>query len=693
MKKLILIISLIICVLFRVNAQETEFTYVKAKTFHARDSIGIYNIWLDSADWRKLQNIDDSIAVIINDSLAYYLNLNDSTILYVTPKQLADTAAAIRAIISEIIPVTIKKAKALIFFDDNALNFDTDSTNLSYDSSTNTLHAKNIEGVKINIDTLNADVIQATGNILTEGLIGIKTDNPEQLVHAIGNDTYSRFLLEHYGTAENPVIEFHQASGTKESPGYSLKSDGTFIWQTYFDGGFKNMVKTYVSHDTSSTSKIRGTYSFQLKDSNDVTTKVKIRLLSDGSITLSDTANQLAVYDAHNSMIWAVDNGLDYFIRFSTYTSPEEYKFKVDMEGNTTMEGNSLVDTSKASVSQIGNTILKDVNDTLTTPNVFNALNILKNGSELNPISYGSTTQIPYTNTTGDGFLYTSNFTTSSTGNLGIGQTLTFGGSAGTKVIDAGNFNQLQFKTSGGTAFDIANNNLRMYGSLSNIYGDLNVDDNIIAASNNGYFLRKTSTNNVIYGYGSGTDTSGIGIEEDIISFVLDKINKMYITPDTIFQNINVKIDNSLEVEGMASSKHYSTRIYINGAGQDVIISSAGVYYSIIGSSLHHNANQSYTDSSITVAEDGLYIVSMNCDGYTASNGRAVHISLFVDDVEDTGFEKETFHKTSNENYPLDWSGTIILTAGTVLEPKIKYIGVTGTYHFSHFGFDITRIN
>jgi len=690
MKKLILIISLIICVLFRVNAQETEFTYVKAKTFHARDSIGIYNIWLDSADWRKLQNIDDSIAVIINDSLAYYLNLNDSTILYVTPKQLADTAAAIRATISEIIPVTIKKAKALIFFDDNALNFDTDSTNLSYDSSTNTLHAKNIEGVKINTDTLNADVIQATGNILTEGLIGIKTDNPEQLVHAIGNDTYSRFLLEHYGTTQNPAFEFHQASGTIDAPGYSSKSDGTFIWQTYFDGSFKNMFKYYVSHDTTNSGKIRGTYSFQLRDTLDANPKVKIRHLGDGSITLSDTVNQLAVYDAHNSMIWAVDNGLDYFMRFSTYNSPEEYKFKVDMEGNTTMEGTLISgnimasgtvksDTNKMSYLMLNDSVVDQITkgDTLATKEYVdeNTIGAWESSEDTTSLTNEGDVVV-----LGAGGISFDDYVPINTNDYGFG--FSYPSYSSYYDYDPAYFdwriNDAGFANISGNASSIGNTQLGFQTNTSfyeNIY-------NLKPTHNLWYVKSKTTSNETQL----RQDTS-------MLALIINVDTIIQITEDTIFQNINVKIDSSLEVEGMASSKHYSTRIYINGAGQDVTISSAGVYYSIIGSSLHHNANQSYTDSSITVAEDGLYIVSMNCDGYTASNGRAVHISLFVDDVEDTGFEKETFHKTSDENYPLDWSGTLILTAGTVLEPKIKYVGVTGTYHFSHFGFDVTRIN
>lgn len=149
-----------------------------------------------------------------------------------------------------------------------------------------------------------------------------------------------------------------------------------------------------------------------------------------------------------------------------------------------------------------------------------------------------------------------------------------------------------------------------------------------------------------------------------------------------------------LNVVGYITSLEYNCRNYINSTGVDVTIGTADVYYTIKGMGNKHNTNLSYTDSSITAVIAGWYNISMSCTGYTAANGKSVHVSLFVDDVENTSFEGAMFHKTSSESFNIAWpSGEMYLTAGQVLKAKMKYVGSTGTYHIEHMGLNLRKVN
>ena len=214
------------------------------------------------------------------------------------------------------------------------------------------------------------------------------------------------------------------------------------------------------------------------------------------------------------------------------------------------------------------------------------------------------------------------------------------------------------------------------------------------------YYLRDTSFYIMDH---SGTDTIFI-VQNNTLT--VDTITAIKGKFDTIEFANGAKITDTISLKAAVEAEVFDTvamgvlvadsirilrykgRQYTD-AGVAITISIANTYYTINGLTTGHAENITVTDSSITIPKDGWYGLFMHCSGHCSTNGRSPHISLFVDDIEDTRFEAETRHATSGENYMTVWGGERYCTAGEVLKVKVKYLANTGTYTIDHFGFDV----
>jgi len=106
----------------------------------------------------------------------------------------------------------------------------------------------------------------------------------------------------------------------------------------------------------------------------------------------------------------------------------------------------------------------------------------------------------------------------------------------------------------------------------------------------------------------------------------------------------------------------------IYNAATVIATPSAGVYHTLRGNTLGNYYNTTLTDSTITVTNAGIYLVNTSYSLTHSAVGTTAHISLFVNDVEDSGIQTETKIGTGGDIVDLSHSGIISLTAGQVLK-------------------------
>ena len=239
-------------------------------------------------------------------------------------------------------------------------------------------------------------------------------------------------------------------------------------------------------------------------------------------------------------------------------------------------------------------------------------------------------------------------------------------------------------------------NNAILRSSGGNIIGDATMtnDGNTILMGTDGNNFFRISNDSII-NYLSKTLNNNWYVQ-NADSFYLQHQDAGGQTTNLSIKNSNGVLNHygdSAKFIGKLTSKYFSTKNYVNGAGVTVAISVANTYYTIKGMTNKFNYNMSYTDSTITVSETGLYDLDFYSSCNAAGPNRRVHFSCFVDNVEDTSFEIETKLIVAGDNYSSAFLGKIYLNSGQVVKIKTKYLTNTGTLTIDHLGFTLTRVN
>lgn len=346
----------------------------------------------------------------------------------------------------------------------------------------------------------------------------------------------------------------------------------------------------------------------------------------------------------------------------------------------------------------------------------------------INDISFGSSGQIPYTNSTGVDFNYSSNISwsgkilhiLSGTGSnnvfVGYQSANSFSSGTGNSTLgyQAGqNASSFSFCTlvgyKSGNNSGIGNSNTFIgYGS-----GFANTGSNNSCVgyqsglssgggSNNIYIGYEsgegnTGSNNVIIGRRAGLtgDGSGNVFIGDSAGFGETGDSLLYID-NTSTSNPLIKGDfanDSLNFNGKTSSKYFIGQLY-NDGDSTLSIPATGTYYTYKKWVTDISENTTLTDSTITVAAtgNGYYAINGSFSFTHSANLVVVHFSLFINDVEFTEFECQRQIGTGGDVGNAGTNAILWLDDSDVLKIKFK-ADKTGTITMNHSNFNIKRIN
>jgi hypothetical protein len=97
------------------------------------------------------------------------------------------------------------------------------------------------------------------------------------------------------------------------------------------------------------------------------------------------------------------------------------------------------------------------------------------------------------------------------------------------------------------------------------------------------------------------------------------------------------------------------------------------------------------TDSTITITQAGTYLVNYSSSFTHATNSTLCHISLFVNDTEDTSLEAERKIGTGGDYGSMSGTALVTLPANAVCKLRAKADN-NGDLTIQHLNFNITRI-
>jgi hypothetical protein len=197
---------------------------------------------------------------------------------------------------------------------------------------------------------------------------------------------------------------------------------------------------------------------------------------------------------------------------------------------------------------------------------------------------------------------------------------------------------------------------------------------NVAIGRNAGYL--HTGSGSIFIGYEAGYNETGS--------------NKLYIdnsntTKPLIGGDFSA---NTVTIGGELTHENTIAELFENASN---VTATTSTYKTIVSLQAGTNVNATYTDSTITVGQAGTYLINYSASFTHSVNNTTCHISLFVDDVEDTQMDAERKVATGGVYGQVSATNIAVLSASDVLKLKAKSDN-SGNLTIQYLNFNATRI-
>ena len=158
---------------------------------------------------------------------------------------------------------------------------------------------------------------------------------------------------------------------------------------------------------------------------------------------------------------------------------------------------------------------------------------------------------------------------------------------------------------------------------------------------------------------------------------------------DSLTVNATVTVRDSLHVKGNTILDDITFGEGYIDSDSTIAINVANKYYAVLceeGDVLNMTKTD---DSTFTINKTGWYDIRYHMTADHSAVNSIIHASFFVDDVEDTQIEGETFTDATGNTFPLNAGGIAYLESGEEWKVKTK-VDKTGTLTISHFNATVS---
>jgi len=137
--------------------------------------------------------------------------------------------------------------------------------------------------------------------------------------------------------------------------------------------------------------------------------------------------------------------------------------------------------------------------------------------------------------------------------------------------------------------------------------------------------------------------------------------------------------------------KNTIAEIYI-ASNQVLSMPAANTYYQVVGFSSGVLQNASVSSSRVTIKQSGYYKITYSASFTHANNNTIIHISLFVDGVENTKMEIERKIGSGGDLGAASASSIVYLNANQIIDMRARTETNTGNLTTTHANFSAILI-